>query len=155
MGLINWIARQIHLFSRSPRTVPLYNLELLPLELLLLITNFLETADIICLSLCSRTLNHSTTSLCDFKPLRDKPLAVSVFTRLARDLPRMFCYHYCAKLHRISDVRHPACTGSRVHKKCPDLGLRYRDPTAEHYLRFGGTHLSTAPKAVIGSTTAT
>lgn len=126
MGPIDWITRQLHLFSRSRRTVLLSNLELLPLELILLITNFLATADIICLSLCSRTLKHSI-SICDFKPLRDRSLAFSVFTRLSRDLPRMFCCYYCAKLHRIIDVRHPACTGALVHKKCPDLGLYYRE----------------------------
>ncbi|EHA18453.1 hypothetical protein ASPNIDRAFT_37944 [Aspergillus niger ATCC 1015] len=119
MTIIDWIVR---LFSQNPRQKQLSNLELLPRELLLHINNFLTTADIICLRLCSRTLNHFTTSFYDLKQTRDRSLALSVFTRLLRDSPRMFCCHYCAKLHLITDVFHPA-SSKDLHHACPDLGI--------------------------------
>lgn len=119
MTIIDWIVR---LLSPNPREKRLSNLELLPRELLLHINNFLTTADIICLSLCSRTLNHFTTSFYDLKQTRDRSLALSVLTRLLRDSPRTFCCHYCAKLHPITDVLHPA-SSKNLHHACPDLGI--------------------------------
>ncbi|RAL00214.1 hypothetical protein BO80DRAFT_435585 [Aspergillus ibericus CBS 121593] len=93
---------------------------------LLMVLNFLAPADIICFSLCSRTLKYSTTGLYHLTPVRDRSLALSVLTRLARDIPQRFCCHYCAKLHRITDVHHPA--SARNHDpQCPDLGVLYRN----------------------------
>ncbi|OJI91322.1 hypothetical protein ASPTUDRAFT_52995 [Aspergillus tubingensis CBS 134.48] len=122
MPIIDWIFR---LFPRYSREKRLSSLELLPRELLVHIGNLLTTADIICLSLCSRTLNLFTTSFYDSKPPQDKPLTLSVLTRLTRDLPKMFCCHYCAKLHRITDVLHPARSMGFRHR-CPDLGVWHR-----------------------------
>ncbi|RAL12769.1 uncharacterized protein BO97DRAFT_451452, partial [Aspergillus homomorphus CBS 101889] len=122
----DWIPRQLQLFLRSSREKQqISRLEPLPLELLLLITTFLETADIICLSLCSRTLNNFTTSLYNLnKPIYDKPLALSVLIRLVRDLPRMFCCHRCGKLHPITDVLHPARSSNAIRYECSDLKWR-------------------------------
>ncbi|RAK89441.1 hypothetical protein BO79DRAFT_227650 [Aspergillus costaricaensis CBS 115574] len=122
MPIIDWISR---LFPRYSREKRLSNLELLPRELLLHIGNLLTTADIICLSLCSRTLNIFATSFYDFKLPQDKSLTLLVLTRLTRDLPKMFCCHYCAKLHRITDVLHPARSMGFRHR-CPDLGVWHR-----------------------------
>ncbi|RDK47539.1 hypothetical protein M752DRAFT_299433 [Aspergillus phoenicis ATCC 13157] len=72
--------------------------------------------------LCSRTLNHFTTSFYDLKPARDRSLALLVLTRLIRDSPRMFCCDYCAKLHPITEVLHPA-SSKNLHHACPDLGI--------------------------------
>lgn len=122
MPIIDWI---FSLFRRYSREKRLSSLELLPRELLLHIGNLLTTADIICLSLCSRTLNLFTRSFYGFKPPQDKSLTLLVLTRLTRDLPKMFCCHYCAKLHRITDVIHPARSMGFRHR-CPDLGVWHR-----------------------------
>ncbi|PYH35085.1 uncharacterized protein BO87DRAFT_434642 [Aspergillus neoniger CBS 115656] len=122
MPIIDWIFR---LFPRYSHEKRLSNLVVLPRELLLHIGKLLTTADIICLSLCSRTLNLFATSFYDFKPPQDKPLTLSVLTRLTRDLPKMFCCHYCAKLHRITDVLHPARSMGFRHR-CSDLGVWHR-----------------------------
>ncbi|RAH44919.1 uncharacterized protein BO95DRAFT_390954 [Aspergillus brunneoviolaceus CBS 621.78] len=125
-GLKDWLSRPLQLFLRSrPHEKRLSDLELLPLELLLHVTRFLAITDIICLGICSRTLHGFTTSLCDLNPVRcNKSIALSALNRLVRDLPRMFCCHYCARLHPITDVRPPAID-QLIVTKCPDLGALY------------------------------
>ncbi|RAK75713.1 uncharacterized protein BO72DRAFT_157978 [Aspergillus fijiensis CBS 313.89] len=126
-GLKDWLSRPLQLFlrSRRPHEKRLSGLELLPLELLLHITRFLAITDIVCLGLCSRTLYGFVTGLCDLNPVqRNKSIAISALSRLVRDLPRMFCCHYCARLHPITDVRPPA-VDQIIFTKCPDLGAPY------------------------------
>ncbi|PYI25561.1 hypothetical protein BP00DRAFT_358167 [Aspergillus indologenus CBS 114.80] len=121
-GFKDWLSRPLRLL----RNKRLSGLELLPPELLLQITDYLAIVDTICLGLCSRTLHHFTTGLCDLSPVqRNKSLALSALNRLVRDLPRMFCCHYCARLHSITDVLPPA-TDQIIFTKCPDLGAPYR-----------------------------
>jgi len=95
----------------------------LPVELLLLISEFLSPADIVCLAVC----NHSLMALfvSDSTPLEDRlpkglPGAMgderSLFlTRLSLDLPQYYLCSVCLRLHLSKNVPSPT---KFVHPKC-------------------------------------
>ncbi|KAL3445293.1 hypothetical protein BJX65DRAFT_297033 [Aspergillus insuetus] len=105
MALLNWF---LSLFwrwkSEDTRGNRPSEIELLPPELILCITDHLSTEDIVCLKVCNRTLYKLVRKPCF---LADKSTTVSVLTRIATDLPRMFCCGRCGKFHRNENVGHP------------------------------------------------
>ncbi|KAL4956730.1 hypothetical protein BDW69DRAFT_192183 [Aspergillus filifer] len=103
-------------------------LENLPIELVLCITDYLEKPDAVCLSLCSHRLLGIIGQPC--LPEDDRKLKTAVVTRIAADLPSMFCCLSCARLHRTAAVSHPNLH-MELNNKCPHIGMHngsYLDP---------------------------
>lgn len=98
-------------------------LEKLPPELVFCITDFLDEPDIVCLALCSHHLLDVISKSNPFAlfPRTRSRLKAFVLTRIARDIPGMFCCHRCAKLQRLADVTHPASSQTDRHNPCPDI----------------------------------
>lgn len=100
-------------------------LEVLPPELLLCITDFLEKPDIVCLGLCRHHLLDVIGKQCLSVTERDNPLKSAILMRIDRDLPHLFYCAYCTKLHRIKDVPHPTSRSKTSRHPCPDMELLF------------------------------
>lgn len=110
-------------------------LEMLPPEIILCITDFLEKPDIVCLSLCS----HFLLNVNGIPVLPTRDLKRALLTRIVVELPHMFYCHYCVKLHPIADVSHPSLTAD-VHNNCPGIGLLRRSNFADSLWIFFNVH---------------
>ncbi|KAL4762778.1 uncharacterized protein BDW70DRAFT_158385 [Aspergillus foveolatus] len=97
--------------------------EKLPPELVFCITDSLDEPDTVCLALCSHHLLAviSKSNPPALFPRTRSRLKAFVLTRIARDIPGMFCCHRCAKSQRIADVTHPASSQTDRHNPCPDV----------------------------------
>lgn len=110
-----------------PPTTVATNLDLLPPELLLLISQYLSPVDSTCLTLCSRRLFtlplrdllYGSSRLGDLgSPAGD--LRIELLTRLSRQLPEYYLCYACLRLHLCRHVDLPA-PESKLGKCYDDL----------------------------------
>ncbi|KAL4874561.1 hypothetical protein BJY04DRAFT_224904 [Aspergillus karnatakaensis] len=97
-------------------------LDKLPPELVLNIINDLDPIDRMCLSMVCSYLN----SVVKIPPLESNPfyntfdyeLRMKLIRRLAIDLPHQYACLYCAKLHSLNEIPHPAFPNPDEHDPC-------------------------------------
>ncbi|KGO67909.1 hypothetical protein PITC_029480 [Penicillium italicum] len=104
----------------NPKTLEPELLDALPVELLLLIADFLPLEDIYCLSLCNRRLLTIFKSRTKHRSLRRKP-QLSFLRRLEHDHPRYLTCDDCLVLHDLNRISEPFELSSPAHTYPPRL----------------------------------